>query len=409
MNRNFLEKLTKVSYISLATLPLLKENINSIFIILCALLVLVNVLKMETKPSYSKEIWGFTGLFWIFLLHEILSQDFNFDRILLHVPFLVIPLIFFYKPAYINQKTQRASIKVFQISAILQCFIYFFIFILKHPLDQLFSVRNNIPFFREYVSENYFFEIHPTYFSAYLLVSFTISFFALVKGKKLKALNVLNSITTLFFIVLFSSRIIFIILILTVIVMVIYVLKRNTVKNAVFVLGGLTLVLFTIFYPSKNGIVKRFNEIKTEINKPIIGDYYNSTNTRMAILKCSLLLIEDVPFFGYGDELQNRLNDCYKENNKSDFYLKQTFNTHNYYFNMIAYGGWAFFLLFLLFIIFIFKKISHSFLCLVILIQFMFINITENYFSRHYGIVFFIYMVSLFYFLNSKNQPKPND
>ena len=163
-------------------------------------------------------------------------------------------------------------------------------------------------------------------------------------------------------------------------------------------------LLAVIIYPARDVIGKRIMEVKTEINKPIVGDYYNSTNTRIAILKCSMILLKEVPFFGYGDALQNKLNDCYQENNDSNFYLKHTFNTHNYYLNLIAYGGWIFLLCFLGYFYYLYKKINYSMLGLLLFFQFLIINLTENYFSRHYGIVLFAYLISMFVFIDKKEK-----
>ncbi len=153
----------------------------------------------------------------------------------------------------------------------------------------------------------------------------------------------------------------------------------------------------------ENIIKDRFDEIRTEINKPIVGSYYNSTNTRVAIIKCSTILLKQVPFFGFGDELQKELNDCYGRMNDSQFYKISTFNTHNYYFNLILYGGWLFLIVFLIYIVFVYKNIKYSTLGLFLLMQFLLINLTENYFSRHYGVVLFTYFTSLFIFIKEKS------
>jgi hypothetical protein len=400
MKNSFLERITKFSYLSLAMIPLLKENINSIFIIICAILTMINWFKTKEKIVFRKEYWLLTIPFVAFFLYELISFNLNIDKILLHLPFLIFPLLFIYRPKYINQKSKAIAIKVFQISTLLQCFIYFIFFVSNHSLNKLFYVQNNIPFFREFVSENYFFEIHPTYFSSFLLISFTVSL--LTKKKLTSIFHWLNLVLTVFFIFMFSSRMIFIILFLTIISYLIYITFRKGVKHVVLVLSVFIVVLVALIYPAKKVIGQRFNEIKTELNKPIIGDYYNSTNTRIAILKCSMILLKEVPFFGYGDALQSQLNECYKNTNDSDFYLKQTFNTHNYYFNLILYGGWLFLIIFLFYLYTVYKELNSSLLILVIFFQLLLINITENYFSRHYGIVLFTYFTSMFIFLKEK-------
>ncbi len=404
MDNRILIKSIKISYILLAILPLLKPNINSIIIIVCAILTLFLVIKEKRFKLPPKKYWILTSLFGLFFFHEIFSRDFNTTRILKHLPFLIFPLLFYYRPKFINEKIKIISLKVFQYSTLLQSLFFFIFFISKQEINKLFFVRNGIPFFREFVSENYFFEIHPTYFSSFLLLSFTISFFILLENKqKSKGFDFLNIVFTLFFIFIFSSRIIILTLAITIFGGAFYfIFKKKSRKYSPVLILGLAIVSFALIYPSKKIIKERFNEIKTEINKPIIGDYYNSTNTRVAIFKCSISLIKKVPFWGYGNSLQKELNNCYKEKNDSDFYKKHIFNTHNYYFNLINYGGWLFLFIFIGYIYIIYKNIKYSILGITFLIQFLFINLTENYFSRHYGIVLFVYLTSMFIFINTK-------
>lgn len=401
MKNNYLERITKLSFLGLALLPLLKENLNSIIIIICALLTLVYNFQSNEKKKNSPQILILTLPFWMFLLHELLTQDNSFERVLVHLPFLIFPLLFAFKPSYINNDLKRKSLFVFQISVLLQSFIYVVFFLVNNPLSKFFYVRNNIPFFREYVSENYLFEIHPTYFSSFLLVSFTVSLFSLIK-KKRNIFAILNMAIMVFFIILFSSRMIVLILLLTIVFSGIYLILQRGIKKSVFIIFSSLVLLAILIFPVKNVIGKRFTEIKTEINKPIVGEYYNSTNTRIAILKCSFIVLKEAPFFGYGNLLQEKLNNCYKENNNSNFYLKHTFNTHNYYINLVAYGGWTFFLLFIIYLFYIYKKIKYSVLGLFLGTQFLLINITENYFSRHYGIVLFVYFISMFIFIKER-------
>lgn len=401
MNNNYLEKITKLSFLGLALLPLLKENVNSILIIICAILTLVYNIQTKEKRKGNTKLWILTLPFWMFFLHELLSLDNNFDRVLVHLPFLIFPIIFAYKPTYIDVGIKNRSLFIFQISMLLQCFIYVIYFLLNNSISKFFYVQNNIPFFREYVSENYFFQIHPTYFSSFLLVSFTISLFLLIKDKK-NIFAIINMAIMVFFIFLFSSRMIVVTLLLTIIFAVIYLILQKGLKQGMLVLISSFVLLAVLIYPAKDFIGKRFTEIKTEINKPIVGDYYNSTNTRIAILKCSFILLKDTPLFGYGDNLQEKLNACYQENNDSSFYLKQTFNTHNYYINLITYGGWVFLVLFIGYLFYVYKKINYSVLGLFLFIQFLIINVTENYFSRHYGIVLFSYITAMFIFTKEK-------
>lgn len=403
MKKISFKNFTTTSYLSLATLPLFKENINSFLIIITAILTIINFIGAKKKKTFKIKYWPLTILFWMFLFHEILSQDFNFSRVLVYLPFLIFPLIFYFKPNYIDYKTKEKSIIVFQLSTILQISIYLFLFLYNQPLTKLFYTRQNVPFFREYVSGNYLFEIHPTYFSSFLLISFTISMFKLFsKKQKYLLFNIFNILLMVFFVFLFASRIIIIILLLTIFIMPIYFALKGNRKQVLVVFLSILSLLILLIIPQKDIFERRFNELKTEINNPIINDYHNSTNIRVAILKCGIILIKNVPSFGYGEELQKKLNECYKENNDSNFYELKIYNTHNYYIYLIAYGGWMFFLLFFMYVFFVYKNIKYSTLGIFILTQILMINLTENYFSRHYGIVLFSYLTALLIFVESK-------
>lgn len=396
MKSNFLNTCTKISFLALATLPFLKANYNSKVIIICAVLVLVSFFKSSNKHPINVKDFVFTLPFFMFLFYEILSGSLNLSKILLGLPFLIFPIIFLLKPKFINKKLFNLSLLIFQIAVLLQSFIYLIVFLKENSIFRLFNISTqNIPFFREYVTNNYLIELHPTYFSSFLLFSLTVSLF---KFTKIKLFHFYNIISSLLFIILFSSRIIILLLLLTFVFYIIFLASKNRKKQSL-IISTIALVAF-LFIVNTKVVKDRFYEIKEQMNKPIVGNYYNSSNTRLAIYKCDYLLVKELPFFGFGNELQKKLNQCYADNNDSNFYQISVFNTHNYYFNLILYGGWFFFLLFILYLFFIFKGIRKKPLHLFVFIQFLLINLTENYLSRHYGVVLFCYFTMLFITIN---------
>lgn len=404
----YLENITKFSFYALATIPLLKENLNSILIILCTILVVVNIFnhKVSNKPSLNDLF--LTLVFWMFFVHELFSGDLYFTIVLRYLPFLIFPLIFLLKPSYINKKVSDISIGVFQYSVLLQSFIFLILFLSSNSINKLFYISpENIPYFREFVFENYIFQIHPTYFSSFLLISFTISLHNLLVNKsKIFIENALNIVVTAFFIFLFSSKMIILLMTLVFLGLVVFWIKGRGKRVYLLLIPG-TLLLLSFIYPFRNLIFERFDEIRTEIDKPVKGTYYNSTNTRIAIWKCSKDLLNQVPLFGYGDSLQNELNKCYSRHYNSDFYKLNTYNTHNYYMNLILYGGWIFLLLFISYLFILYKKIKFSSLGLLLLFLMLIINLTENFFSRHYGIVLFSYFTSLIIYVRD-TEPEKN-
>ena len=351
--------ITKILYVLLATFPLMKENLNSIIILLCMVFMVFHLIATKEKPRLTKQIVLCTLVFWMYFLYQIISFQFNTKIILLHLPFLIFPLLFNFRPKYISDKIRSYSISTFQISTAIQSIYFLALFLLNNSFQNIFAISNeNIPLFRDYVFRNAYFEIHPTYFSIFLLISFTISSLFIInnglKGK-IALIQGLNLPFVVFFIFLFSSKMVMIILSLTIIALFFILIKKFN-KKIIFassLILILTIVMGSFLFIDIIG--KRFSEITTEIDKPIVGNYHNSTNIRIAIFNCSTQLIKEVSFFGYGDSLQEHLDICYAQNN-SNFYKISTYNTHNYYFNLILYGGYFFLLLLNFFFLLILKK-----------------------------------------------------
>jgi O-antigen ligase len=402
-----LNKITKGLFILLATIPLLKENFNSMIIILCALFTLISCFTSPQNIRPKKSTLFLMTPFFLFLIYELLSGSMNDKTISRCLPFLIFPLIYDLGASNlgINKNIQRKTLFAFQLSTLLQSIIYVVFFLMKNPLNKFFASSNNIPFFREYVAGNYWFNIHPTYFSSFLLVSFTISIITVLVYNKRKLFNAINAILMVFFILLFASRMIFILMIATLLVVLGLRILKVSRKQKLVIISSSILVGIILMYPFKEMLGKRLKEITTEINKPVSGEYYNSTNTRVVIFQCTYNLLKESPFFGYGDNLQKELDNCYKENYPdSVFYKKQQFNTHNYYLHLIGYGGWLFFITFMCYLYYVYKRMKISMLGVVLLFQLLAINITENFLSRHYGIVLFCFLTSLIIFTEAKKQ-----
>ena len=67
MKNNWLNKATKLSFLGLALLPLLKENVSSMVILLCAILTLVYNIKSKEKRKVKLKLWLLTLPFCMFL------------------------------------------------------------------------------------------------------------------------------------------------------------------------------------------------------------------------------------------------------------------------------------------------------------------------------------------------------
>ena len=137
-----ISKITIILYLSLAGFPLMKANFNSIFIILCSVFAIYDFIKNKKKIVFNTKLFFLTSVFWFFLLYEIISLDFNSKTILLHLPFLIFPLLFIFKPDYINNKVKEYSLLVFQVSVVCQTIIYLIVFLKKFNIRQIFHINN---------------------------------------------------------------------------------------------------------------------------------------------------------------------------------------------------------------------------------------------------------------------------
>ena len=156
MNK-IITKITIVLYLSLACFPLMKANINSIFIIFCILFSIYEFVKNKRKVVLKSNILIHTSVFWMFLLHEVITLDFNSKTILLHLPFLIFPLLFVFKPNYINDKVKEYSLLVFQGSVVIQSLIYLYLELMFLRIHQLKYIQHIFRHFCFLVLQFHFF------------------------------------------------------------------------------------------------------------------------------------------------------------------------------------------------------------------------------------------------------------
>jgi O-antigen ligase len=155
-------------------------------------------------------------------------------------------------------------------------------------------------------------------------------------------------------------------------------------------------------------VILKFNDLKNKLNINLPEGKYevmhktmNSEEIRAGIYFCSLTLIKDSWLFGHGiGDVNDKLNECYKEKIKSDVYQTFYYNSHNQYIQAFLVGGIFSFLFFLLSLIYLLKtailKNDKSFIFFIVLIICCFF--TENILSRHDGVLFFSFFSSIFYF-----------
>ena len=266
--KNFFNTILIFSYLSLATFPLVKENINSIFIIICVALTFIYNYINKIRIVFNRRLFFLTLIFWMFLVYNLFAEEFSLKIILLHLPFLIFPILYANKPGFIDKRVFKNSVNVFQVSVIIHLCITLIIYLLQNDWQKIFHISNeNIPFFRDFVYHKDFVLIHPTYFSAFLLLSFTISSLKLVTIDIIKRdlfLHTFNVFFCSFFIFLLSSKVIILAYVISLVTIIFSLYKKLNRQQFRAIIIIITIMFLGITYPFKSIIIKRFNEIRTE-------------------------------------------------------------------------------------------------------------------------------------------------
>jgi len=137
-------------------------------------------------------------------------------------------------------------------------------------------------------------------------------------------------------------------------------------------------------------ISQRFDELKTLSTNYTEGQLLTSTQLRLGIWKCSWLSIQDHWLIGVGTgNTREILEACYHTYQQVEFFDTE-FNTHNQFMHFWLTGGIFSFLALIIFFGLILRKAWRKknydllYFCLFIGLIFL----TENYFSRQFGMMF---------------------
>ena len=152
----------------------------------------------------------------------------------------------------------------------------------------------------------------------------------------------------------------------------------------------LTALVFSPF------IGKRFAELKDIKTQFSEGDLLSSTDLRVGVWRCAIQSIGDHIWTGVGvGNSRQTLETCYSSYHQIEFFDGE-YNTHNQWMHFWLRGGVLSILLFILFYIGIIRIAvrKQQIELLAFLVFFGLICLTENYFSRQFGMLFW----SLFLF-----------
>ena len=383
----------------LFTFPLFKESISSAMIMLLVLNTTLYCFAHKITPKIKLETFFLTIPFWIVLIHSLIFNPLINNPIpLQHVLFfLIMPLCFSLIPVkFFYSCRMTLYLSVLKNTCLFIGLFYIISYFYYHSFREFFVIFNNVSSFRDYVYNDLkIIKIHPTYYTSILILCSAHSFELLIKEKKYFELLYVLFFLLIVFLLLAKLNVVFLILV----ILGMQLFRSHYSIKKKFLLTFFLSLSIALLVALTPGIKSRFVEIIDSINKPPQGVAYDSTNVRKAILDCSVSLVKSDYLFGVGfDNLQDRLNTCYKDNYNSSFYTQNQYMSHNYYFYILISSG-IFGFLFFAFYVFQIIKIGFRlqyFIFTVFLINIFFMCLIEDFMYRHYGVLYFNLIVMSF-------------
>lgn len=384
----------------LFTFPLFKESFSSFFFILLGLNTLLYNISIKNSSFRNKNLLVLTLPFWI-IFFVCLTRFENFESLnpINHgLFFLLFPIIVSFIPQeHFAKEKIKFYLEILKNSCLLMAIGYIVTFLYYYDFSDFFVYVYAIPKFRDFVYyEMPFFKIHPTYYTAIVFLCTAFSFEKFLKEKKYFELIYISVFVLITFLLLVKINIIMLI------ILFIYMLVfRSNVSITQKILSIICLFCaFVILLVSIPGIKNRFKEMIVSYNKPPTGLAYDSTNVRVAIYDCCADIANDNYLLGVGfDKLEGALKICFRDNYGSDFYNKQNYLSHNYFFYIFLSSG-IFGLLIYLFYVYKIIRFSlkiNAFLLYACLINILILSFTEDFFFRHYGLFFYSLIFYSFY------------
>ena len=401
---------------SIALMPAVPYLINSLCMIIWACLAVLCAFlgsgRQDTpeKPQRRTLFLLFGGNFLFFAAALIYSRDVQtgISFLVSELPMFLFPFCIFWLGLPIADKAGLLQ-KVFSVFWCSTCILTLWIFYNFWHLH-LFSEFGRASSFNTILRETAeaVTDKHPDYISIYLVFSIFIAATRLLApGSPLKRVVYGLSIPLflLLLLILAARNPILALMIGSVIICFMRIRSRRA-KWAVSILLTVFLLVSIRYTPA---IYSRIVEVKnTQLSTPV-GVYFNSTNIRVGIYKCTWELIRHHPLQGVGTgSEQQLLNACYS-GFPTDAYKKVTYNTHNQYANFWLVSGIFSLLLFLGALAYTFylgvtrKNYDLLFFSIVMDIAFL----SENILSRQAGIAFYYFFLCLMVHCTLARQQQP--
>jgi O-antigen ligase len=374
-----------------AFIPLLPIHLSSPLLITWALLSLLYYLLFpEKRIPFSKNLLLPISIFFLYVLSWPFSNDSIKQTQLIErsLAWLFIPLACWM--ASINKKEEWMRIVSyfsFGLFALLMVSHGYSISFISHqPTIDVASLTYHYRTYFESTSH-----LHPAYaslFSGLSISFFVIRFFETVDLKYkwgYALLAVLIFLSTL----LLASRMALAATLIAILVLILFHLPKIKEGLSLLLLFAVAGYFFSIKTPF---VSERMKEVSSEAFQLPVEKTQNTLSIRTGIYTCAYQLLKDHWLLGItpGD-LQNQLNKCYTGIDAPEL-AKTKYNTHNEYLNYwLSFGLIGLIALLALLLIPFWQAYQSKnilFTCFLLLISISILS--ENIFSRQYGLFFFL-------------------
>ncbi|MGJ8743436.1 O-antigen ligase family protein [Polaribacter sp.] len=403
MNAVSVKKIWTTILLLISAFPLWPKAVESFLMILFFILSMsfffINK-KEKLKNKNIKDVFILSSLFIIYGLSSIYSNN-NSESLkflVLSSPILMFPLCFgFFCSNEISTK-ERTKIKIIYVCSLLLSLVITHIY-LEFKMDGNISNWDYRNLFENYT------KVHGTYFSLWISFGILIlvnELFAIKRSSIFISLSLIILAYFFYWQFTIGARLP---LFITLVLCTFFLVKKTNKKYKLLFIITLATIVVSFIYLKFDSIKNKIKFGMPEGKYELKHKEMTNEEIRTGIYYCSASLIKNSLLFGYGvGDVNDELNNCYKQKIKSDVYQLFHYNSHNQYLQVFLSAGIVGFVFFIFTILSIFKKAlinkDKLFLMLNILIFICFI--TENVLSRHDGVIFYGYFTSLFYFKTNK-------
>jgi len=394
-----LDKLGLYTLYGLMLFPILPRGVESILMTGFFTLSVISWQLDSKKNNINSKDLLFIALFSSVLLCYLISLLYssNFQQglkqIVRVIPLTLFPFIFgfFRKDYYLKEMNRLTNIYLFALFVgLLSVNIVFF--------EKLYFLENSHWKIRQEIEK--FTDVHGTYISIWLGFGVLLLFSKALTKLSLNSLkNAIFYLTLMCYFVYgqitIGARMPFVI---TLVLTAGYFVYNFRSKKGIRIGFSFIAIVALFLLLSKSNIIDKLERVVRFEHSFPEGDYISefknisSEDIRKGIYYCSWILVEEAPFIGHGiGDVEEKLQNCYKEKIDSNVYQIFLYNSHNQYLQILMSTGvlaLLFFVISLLVPVYISLK-NNNYLLFSFTVLIIACFLTENVINRHDGVIFY--------------------